>query len=113
MRVEVITQRYTKEAQRCAKVFVGVLGLFLFSFFCSWGVKLYWFRPGRLLVSRLVGWAAAEQSRSRFSVGGNADGTDLTETHGFFNFVENLWITTDVWPLRSHFELSAISNETI
>jgi hypothetical protein len=37
----------------------------------------------------------------------------LAEAHGFFNFVENWRIITDVWPLRDHFELSAISNETI
>jgi hypothetical protein len=48
-----------------------------------------------------------------FSVGGNADGTDLTETHGFFNCVvfnncvENLRTTTDVWSLRGHFVFAA------
>jgi hypothetical protein len=42
--------------------------------------------------------------RIRFSVLGreNADKTDLTDTHGFFNCVENLRIIADFWPLRDH-----------
>jgi hypothetical protein len=40
-----------------------------------------------------------------FSVGGNADGTDLTETHGFFNCVENLRMTTDFLAAARPFRL--------
>jgi hypothetical protein len=45
----------------------------------------------------------------------NADGTDLTETRGFFNCVENLRITTDytdLLSLRDHHRFSAIIGVT-
>jgi hypothetical protein len=75
------------------------------------------FRLDRFSVSRLLGylverrlrWLSGVEARSRsrsiFSVGGHTDDTDLAETRGFFNCVENFRINTDLMAAARPFRL--------
>ena len=93
------TQRYAEEAQRSAEVlfwnadYTDLAEARGFSTVLFWGCGTE-IRRGARRNTKVLFW--------------NADLTDLTEAHGFFNcvvfnnYVENLRITTDLWPLRDH-----------